>query len=301
MNRRTYQRDSDLKLLQSFNSEAIAATEGCGYIHPGDIPHRLFNGNKLFDPCEVMTIWEDGKGVAAWLLVGPRHRSYDAQVRPDLRGDDFEREVLEYADNLTVELMRQHNVEGAQLYGVVYRCDTTRARLLTKLGWECSDRLAYVLNRTQLKNLAEPVLPEGYTVRAVRGIEEAAALAEVHSASFESEWTPELYQKVMESPGYAKEREFIVEAPDGTIAAFTETWHDRLNRTGLFEPVGTHKDYRRLGLGLAIVRYGMQQMAALDMKFATVANENNNEASRKLYRACGFNPWHELDGYTKPV
>ena len=92
MQRRPYQRDEDVALLQAFNAESIAPTGGCGYVHPGDIPHRLFNGNKYFDPGEVMTIWEDRSGVAAWVLVGPRHRGYDAQVRPDLRGGGFERD-----------------------------------------------------------------------------------------------------------------------------------------------------------------------------------------------------------------
>ena len=96
--------------------------------------------------------------------------------------------------------MRRHNIEGDRLHGDAYRCDTTRTELLTELGWECSGRPACVLNHTQLKDLAEPVLPEGYTIRAARGIEEAAALAEVHAASFGSEWTPELYRKGMESP-----------------------------------------------------------------------------------------------------
>jgi hypothetical protein len=121
MIRRSYKSDSDFKLLQHFNAVAISATDGCGYIHPGDIAHRLFNGNKLFDPAEVMTIWEDDKGVAAWLLIGPGHKGYDAQVRPDLRGNGFEREVLEFADDRTVELMRRHNVKGDQLHLVAYR------------------------------------------------------------------------------------------------------------------------------------------------------------------------------------
>lgn len=68
---RTYKGEADLKLLQDFNAAAIAATNHCGYVHPGDIPHRLFNGNKYYDPAEVMTIWEDEQGVAAWVLVGP--------------------------------------------------------------------------------------------------------------------------------------------------------------------------------------------------------------------------------------
>lgn len=89
MRRRPYESASDLVLLQDFTARAVAVTEGCGYLHPGDIPHRLFNGNRRYDPAEVMTIWEDGAGVAAWVLVGPRHRSYDAQVHPDLRGGNL--------------------------------------------------------------------------------------------------------------------------------------------------------------------------------------------------------------------
>lgn len=112
MKSRCYQRDSDVELLQVFNATAIATTDHCGYLHPGDIPHHLFSGNRYYDPAEVMTIWQDDQGVAAWLQVGPRHKSYDAQVCPDLRGNDLEREVLEYAEDRIVELMRQHDPDA---------------------------------------------------------------------------------------------------------------------------------------------------------------------------------------------
>ncbi|MEZ4619615.1 MAG: hypothetical protein R2867_29485 [Caldilineaceae bacterium] len=99
-----------------------------------------------------------------------------------------------------------------------------------------------MVNRAPLVDLPEPVLPAGYTIRATTGVDEVAALVAVHVGAFGSTWTPELYRKVMESPGYAAEREFVVVAPDGAFAALTVTWHDEVNRTGLFEPVGTHRD-----------------------------------------------------------
>ena len=37
------------------------------------------------------------------------------------------------------------------------------------------------------------------------------------------------------------------------------------------------------------------------MTHATVANAGINEASRALYKACGFEPWHLIDDYVKPV
>ena len=299
MIKRTYNGAADLKLLQDFNAAAIAVTDHCGYLHPGDIPHHLYNGNKHYDPAETMTIWQDEQGVAGWLMVGPRHKSYDAQIRPDLRGHDFERAVLEYADERTIELMRRYDISGDCLYGDAFRGDTARIELLTALGWEAENELPYVLNRSKIKAVALPALPAGYSFQSARGIEDAAALAEVHNAAFQSGWTPELYRTVMESPGYGPERELVIQGPDGTYVAFCVTWYDQLNRTGLFEPVGTHQEHRRRGFGRAIMLYGMQQMAAAGMALATVAHFEQNEAARGLYQACGFKPWHMLDGYVK--
>jgi hypothetical protein len=47
--------------------------------------------------------------------------------------------------------------------------------------------------------------------------------------------------------------------------------------------------------------YGMQQMAAAGMEFATAAHVGDDEAARGLYQTCGFKPWHMLDGYMKHI
>ena len=230
MRRRCYESATDVALLQAFNSASIAATGGCGYVHPGDIPHRLFNGNKHFDPAEVMTIWEDDSGVAGWALVSPRHRLHDAQVRHDLRGGSFEQQVLEYTEARTAELMRLHNIEGDTMAGDAFRCDGARIDLLTQLGWVRDDEPPYVINRARIAAIVDPTIPPGYSIRPVCGVEEAAALADLHVAAFPGAgWTPELYRKVMESPGYDPARELVAEASDGTLGAFAVTWYDHLN------------------------------------------------------------------------
>jgi mycothiol synthase len=301
MNKRIYIGEADLKLLQDFNAAAIAVTDHCGYLHPGDIPHHIYNGNKYYDPAELMTIWEDDEGVAAWLLVNVRFKGFDAQVRPDMRGGDLEREVLELAYERTVELILQYDIECDHILADAFRGDTARIQLLKELGWELDDELPYVLNRTGINSITVPDLPDGFSFRSVNGIEDAAALAEVHNAAFGPIWTPDLYQKVMESPGYEAERELVIQAPDGSFAVFSIIWFDPMNHTGLFEPVGTHKDFRRRGFGKAIMLYGLQKMAAAGMKYASVAHFGDNEAARGLYQSCGFKPWHLLDGYTKSI
>lgn len=197
--------------------------------------------------------------------------------------------------------MRRYNIESEYIYAEAFQGDPVRIEMLLALGWKKVDDVPYVLNRTEIRDCAAPALPDGYSFRCARGIEDAAALVVVHVAAFGSKWTPELYQKLMESPGYAPERELVIQAPDGTFVAFTIIWFDHLNRTGLFEPVGTHRDHWRRGFGRALMLYGLQEMAAAGMKFATVAHFGDNEAARGLYQSLGFRPWHLQDSYRKPV
>jgi ribosomal protein S18 acetylase RimI-like enzyme/heme-degrading monooxygenase HmoA len=300
MKKRKYRGETDLKLLQDFNARAIAVTEHCGYLHPGDIPHHIYNGNKHYDPVELITIWEDDQGVAAWMLVQPRYKSFDAQVRPDLRGGDLEREVLEETEILLLELMKKYQVSSDHIYADAFQGDTARIQLLAESGWNPDDALPYVLNRMEIYSIAAPDLPADFSFRSAKGIEDAASLADVHNAAFNpTNWTPELYRKVMESPGYDPERELVIQTPDGRLVAFCIIWLDQLNHTGSFEPVGTHRDYQRRGFGRAVMLYGMQKMAAAGMAYATVAHFGDNEAAKGLYQSLGFKPWHLLAGYIK--
>ena len=301
MKQRMYAGEADLKLLQDFNAAAIAVTDHCGYLHPGDIPFHIYNGNKRYDPTEILKIWEDERGVAAWRMVDPSHKSYDAQVRPDLRGGIFERDLLEDAEARLMEFMRRYDVRSDVICADAFRGDTPRSELLVALGWEPDDELPYVLNKMKIEPVIVPALPVGYSFRSAHAPDDAAALAEVHNASFGASWTPESYRRFMASPGYAPERELVIQAPDGSLVAFTIIWYDHLNRTGSFEPVGTHRDHWRQGFGRAVMTYGLQQMAAAGMELATVAHFGNNEAARGLYQAIGFRPWHLLDGYVKCI
>jgi GNAT superfamily N-acetyltransferase len=301
MKRRTYNGESDLNLLQNFNAEAIALTDHCGYLHPGDIPHHIYSGNRSYDPVELISIWEDDQGAAAWLLVDVKYKSFDAQVRPDLRGGDFERDILAFAYERTVELMKRYNVSSDWLYADAFRGDSARNQLLIESGWKPDNEAPYVLNRMALGSVKVPALPERFSYQSAESSENAAALAEVHNGAFGPIWTPEMYRKVMESPGYEPEKELVIKAPEGTFVSFCVIRFDHLNHNGLFEPVGTHQDYQRQGFGRAIMLHGLQKMIDAGMKSASVAHFGSNEAARGLYYSLGFRPWHLLDGYSRLV
>lgn len=302
MKGRSYRDERDITLLQNFNAAAIKSSGGCGYLHPGDIDHHFFSGNKEMDPREICTIWEDDKGVAAWVLASPKYRGFDAQVRPDLRGGDFERDVLKYAEEQTLKYMEIYGYDAEELVAEACQCDKDRSRILIDLGWTFDSEAEYVLNRRLLHDIPDFQLAEGYRIRTVRGLEEAEAVAKLHLDVFTtSNWTAEQYRANMKNPGYKPEREYLAVDQNGNLAAFTVTWLDELNKSILFEPVGTHPDHRRKGLARVLMFSAMKEVRDKGFETALVQNAGANDASKGLYLAMGFKPWQKEDSYVKKV
>jgi GNAT superfamily N-acetyltransferase len=301
MRSRPYRDASDVAALQRFVAEAWTASDGVGYLHPGDVAHHLFSGNRLFDTAEICTIWEDEEGIAAFLIVNPKFLYVDLQIRPAIRNPELERELVAHAERELIRLLTAHGIEADNLLAEGYRDDRLRLEALAVEGWAKGDDPPWVVNRADLSELQEPEVPAGYTIRQVESLDEAGDLATVHAASFGSSWTEDEYRTLMQSPGYSMDHEWVAVADDGEYAAFTVTWRDWLNRTGLFEPVGTHADHRRRGLGKALLLTVLHAMAGEGLEYAIVGNEGTNPGSRALYLSAGFEPWRLHDDWVKPL
>ncbi len=72
-------------------------------------------------------------------------------------------------------------------------------------------------------------------------------------------------------------------APDGTYAACCIVWHDEVNRVGHLEPLGTHPDYRRMGLATQIQFEGMRRLQTLGATHMPMTS-----GFEPFYRAIGF-------------
>lgn len=291
---RAYRGEADLTAMQSALAHWIHDSNDCGYLHVGDIPHRLYNGMRGRYPLnDVVRLWLLDDVMIGFAIVSPRRSAYEVQVAPDHRGGDIEREMLVWAEERCLQWMERAEVSGEALLTEYVDGDEIRLNLLRSLGYILEDTPALTITERSLAAIPDPILPDGYTIRPAQ-MDECAQLAAVHSASFGSDWTADTYHHVMESPGYDVERELVVVAPDGTFAAFCIYWLDEINKVGLLEPVGTHKDFRRLGLSRALNYYALCQMRAAGMEHAQVLHENDNEASTALYAAVGFERKYDL-------
>lgn len=298
--RKPYTGAADLKRLQTFVANCVAAAGVCGYMHTGDIPHRIYNANRWYNAEDVCTYWEDDAGnMCAWAVIFVKSADYNAELHYAHRGGDLETAVLDWCE--TAVLAQLPPGKARVISTEAFDCDAIRRQLLLQRGYRQQPAEEdYLYTTRPLDDIPDPPLPDGFTIRCARGVADAAKLIDVHSKSFGSSWTVPLYERVMTSPGYDPERELVVVAPDGRFAAFIVIWYDGVNRVGLFEPVGTHEAFRRLGLARALMAAGMRQMRAAGMTTAAVCHEAENSAAAALYAQMGFTPRHRIEYFRKP-
>ncbi len=145
------------------------------------------------------------------------------------------------------------------------------------------------LNERDLTDIEEPSLPDGFRFRTADEAGPEAARRAL-AAGAPSAYTAERYERVRQAPGYRGDLHLLVESPDGTMASSTIIWLDEENRIAEFEPLGTHPDYRRLGLARAMLVQGMQLARAAGATRITVASLGapGHPEARALYYGVGF-------------
>ncbi|HEY3871891.1 MAG TPA: GNAT family N-acetyltransferase [Actinocrinis sp.] len=145
-------------------------------------------------------------------------------------------------------------------------------------------------NARDLTDIDEPAPPPGFRFRTAGEVGPAAAVKAHQEAWYPSSFTERAFEGVRENWSYREDLHVLLEAPDGTHVASTIMWLDEQNRSAEFEPVGTHRDYRRQGLGTALLLHGMYKARAAGATRMTVAcvGAPAFPAARGLYLGVGF-------------
>jgi ribosomal protein S18 acetylase RimI-like enzyme len=136
--------------------------------------------------------------------------------------------------------------------------------------------------------LPDPPLPPGYRHASVDWPEDLERRVEVHRAAFApSRMTTLKYGAIQALPHYAPERDRVIVAPDGSLAAFANAWWDPEALVGELEPVGTHPDHRRLGLARAACFRAIASLEALGARHVVINTGRANLAAEALYEGLG--------------
>jgi len=272
--------------------------------HVGDLVWRLFLQSLRHDLGQTFRLWDDADGSLAGFAVWTpaRYRAgailFELQVHPRLRGCGLEEEMLDW-----VETQCPQTQAACRLVTDVgvYEDDQGQTATLERRGFRRTDDKGVLFFYPLDESVPEPSLPGGLMVRPVAGEQEAAARAAAHRDAFDStRVTDEAYLRLMRTPGYDRDLDMVIVAPDGTIAVFSLGWLDPVNQVGEFEPVGTRPAFRRQGLGRAAVLAGLQRMQARGAESVVVGPvDASEEAAMRLYQSAGFRPIYRTYGYTR--
>jgi ribosomal protein S18 acetylase RimI-like enzyme len=273
---------------------------------PGDLEWWIAGAAPGTDFGRLVHLWTDGPDVLAYGWLSPPG-SLDWQQRAGLPADVRAALVdatLAWASEATSSIARSDgSAPPATLETWAMDADVELAGLLAERGWVPSDEPYYTHFYRRLDTPIDdvPALPDGYRLRHVRLPEDAAARVEVHRAAFApSRMTLEKYATLAGMPRYAEEGDLVVEAPDGSLAAFAMVWWSPDAGVGEFEPVGTHPDHRRRGLGRAVNLAGLHRLRDLGAIDALVFSRTTNAASEGLYRSVGFEAITHHRSWTRP-
>ena len=218
-------------------------------------------------------LWHDEGRLVGWgWVTGGTELEFD--VRPSHR--HLLDEILDWAqpEELVVRSDHEDAIARIEAHGLVQDPEAPWFRV----------------NSRSLEQIDEPIVPDGYRLRTVEEGDWSSRAAAHRSAFQPSRFSDDVYAFVRTTPAYRADLDCVVEAADGSIAAYTLAWFDEVNRVGEFEPVGTHADHRRLGLGRAVGLYALGRLRDLGAKSALVACRGDAAypIPCKLYESIGF-------------
>ena len=304
MKHRPYEDDDDYLRMRRFLQEGWRTTgiDG-GLYHVGDLTWHLFMySREVRNPAEVFALWEnDGGELVGYCEYYAKAREASVQIDPRLWGSD---EWAEIADEMIAWADQRHaaNPGTASSQLSIYERESRSdvAEYVASRGFERTDDSPLRFHRQSLHQpLPESVLPEGFTVRAVREDELEDRVAIHREVWHPSRVTLDGYQAMRAVPGYDPELDIVAVAPDGTIGAYAICWHDEVNRHGLFEPVGAREAYRGRGLAKAVLLEAMRRLRERGCEHAYVYTTEDREPACRLYLSAGFEIIDRWVGYRR--
>lgn len=302
---RHYRDVDDLHAMRSILRAGRWANNGTYYVHTGDINWWLYYPSFGVNLSEHLYIWDDpttpGR-ILAWVLLGyDNYSTFDVVIQPELRGTALALEMVNWAEQRMTSILRERGKDTLRVMWIS-EDDAVMGEALRESGFQPKIQDVHLACR-----LDEPIpassLPQGWTVRACRGLEEVENRAAAQHGAFDSSAPMEQYvgrfRRFMQSRVYNPEWDMVAVKEDGKIGAFCITWPDPLNRVGLFEPVGTHPDFQRKGLGRGVMLEGLRNLREDGMRQAIVTTEANNEPAIRLYESVGFRIVNRFMTYQK--
>ncbi len=233
-------------------------------------------------------------------LRGLVHHEHDhgiiyMQVMPDDKA--IKAALLDHAEAVYGGAEAETGRERLAIF--IHETDQTLQRLAAARGYVENVEIREVTACYDLtKGVPETLLPEGFRLRSLAEDNDLRKVNQVLWRGFNHPGpAPEAEiagRKFMQqAPNFRHDLTIVAVAPNGDYVSFCGIWVVPANRIAYVEPVATDPDYRRQGLGAAVVLESMRRTIPLGGEVAWVGSE------QPFYRALGFEPAHRATAWVK--
>jgi mycothiol synthase len=249
---------------------------------------------------DIITLWEMKGQIVAMLNPEGMGEAF-FQIHPAFRADVPLAEMLNVAET---KLSKTNEAGKTELVVWVNAADEAAKTLFTEWGYARSKWNAEHMRRRFFTQPVPDSLPKsGYSVRALGDESELPARSWLSWKAFHPDEPDEKYQgwewykNVQRVPLYRRDLDIVAVADDGELAAFCTVWFDDVTRTAVFEPVGTHPNHQKRGLGKAVMSEGLRRAQKLGATLAAVSSYSTG--AHALYGSMGFTEFDLLEPWIK--
>jgi mycothiol synthase len=249
---------------------------------------------------DVITLWEAKRQIVAMLNPDCPGEAF-FQVHPSYQSPKLLSEMLDVAEQKLPNIKEDGKRE---LIAWVNAEDAVHKDILTQRGYARSKFLAeHMRSRFFTQPIPDSAPPAGYTVRPLGDENELPARSWLSWKVFHPDEPDEKYQgwewyrNVQRVPIYRRDLDIVAVASDGEFAAFCTVWFDDITRTAVFEPVGTHPNHQKRGLGKAVMSEGLRRARKLGATLANVSSYSSG--AHALYESMGFTDVDILEPWIK--
>jgi len=181
---------------------------------------------------------------------------------------------------------------GGELATSVLETESHLIELLTEAGFVVDDEAPWFTHHAlDLTGLTARAAPDGYTLRPV-ATDEAEPRAACHRAAWSatSQVTGAAYARLMKTPPYRPDLDWVAVDESGRMVASSLVWLDPVTGVALVEPVGCAPEHRGRGLAGATSLAALTAAAQAGARLGLVCprGDDGYPVPQRLYRRLGF-------------
>lgn len=285
---RSYNRDEDFTSIMSFLSRTYTDTQPYQNWFPDRFENsheRWINDIRIWEQIDDSTSPPKVKIIA---LANPESKNYYfIQIDPSY--SFIEQEIIEWIEKHCLTKKKDSN-KSETLKIISVEGNKPRENLLKKNGYQKEEIAGYIRVRPLDSPIPEFSCPKGFIIRNIEDPSDFTQLAALIRLIFgHGEWfNTGILEEIADSSFYKKELDLVAVEPNGNIVSFCTFRMDPASKITNLEPMGTHPDYRRLGLAKTLITEGLKRTMMFEPSIFYIGGAANTPAANQLYETTGY-------------